>query len=349
MKGHACPVPHSCQSQRGHSLVELMVSITLGMVLLSGLLVMYANANASAKINDRRTELLSNGRFAMQTLKTDLRAAGFKGFAWSTPNAPSTPLPPIGNECLQAGAPAGSFAANAGQAIWASQDSNPFAANCIPNAHYARGDVLVVRNVTAVATPERSESRLYLRSSYAASEVFAGGSGLACAAPLSARAAPFNLAPCLPGNPGVDLQDFQLEIHVYFIRRYTVSAGESPLLPALCRLILRSDGVMVEEVVASGIEDLRLQYARVLPDGRTQYMEANALQGTASSVVSTDWEEVNAVRIWLLARSPDPEPGYVNTTVYRLASTTFPRNPSGAIGDGYARQLLTTNVQLRNR
>lgn len=335
--------------ERGHSLIELMISIALGFVLVSSLLVMYANANASAKTHERTTELQANGRFAISTLKTDLRSAGFKGFAGATLNTPSTSLPSIGNECLQAGEAAGSFAANIGQAIWASQDSNPFSANCIPPSHYARGDVVVIRKVSSLPSTSLSAKQLYLRSSFAASEVFAGATGVLCPAPVSSYATPYNQAPCIQGNPDVDLQDFQIEIHVYFIRSYTVSASESPRVPALCRLILRNDGLMVEELVASGIEDLRLQYARTLADGGKQYVEANAIQGTSSIATATDWDDVQAARIWLLARSASTEPGYTDKTVYSLGSSIFPRNPVTNRGDGYRRQLFSTVVQLRNR
>lgn len=307
------------KAQRGLSLIELMVAMALGLMLVTSLLVVYSNAFSASKTNERATDLQANGRIAISTLKAELRTAGFKGFAWAPPNPPSTPLPPIGNECLQANAAAGSFASNIGQTIWGSQDANPFAANCIPRSHYARGDVLVIRRLSPLASSNRTAGPLYVRSSYAASEMFGMPSAVPCPAPMSAYPAPFNTAPCLAGTPGMDLQDFQMDIHVYFIRSYTVSPSESPLTPALCRLHLRNDGVMAEELVASGIEDLHVQYARTWTDGSTQYLEANALQ---------DWNEVKAVRLQLLARSSTAEPGYAN--------------------DGYRRQMLSTVVQLRN-
>jgi type IV pilus assembly protein PilW len=337
------------QQQRGYSLIELMISITLGLIIISGLLVVYVNSSASSKTNDRTAEVMSNARFAIDTLKGDLRAAGFRGYSWAEPNAPTSTLTPITNECLETGASAGAFVSNIRQGIWGSKDSNPFSSNCIPSTHYARGDVLVVRKLSPIAVTALAADRFYFRSNYAAGEVFRGTPTTACPAPQSTYAAPYNKEPCLAGTPGVDLLNFPIEIHVYFIRRYTDTATELPLTPALCRVTLRSDGSMAEEVIASGIEDMRIQYARTLTNQTTQYFEADSISGGSTATTITDWDDVNAARIWLLARNANTEPGYVNTTVYSLGSSTFPRSPTAnPNGDGFRRQLFNTVVQLRN-
>jgi type IV pilus assembly protein PilW len=334
---------------RGYSLIELMISITLGLIIISGLLAVFVNSSAAYKTNERTAEVQSNGRFAMGVLKDDLRAAGFKGYSWALPNTPTTTLTPIGNECLETGAVAGSFVSNIRQGIWGTKDSNPFAANCIPRSHYARGEVLVIRKLSAIAEATLAADRFYYRSNYASGEVFRGVPASACPAPQSTYAAPFNKEPCLAGNAGVDLLNFPVEIHVYFIRAYTDSAAESPLAPALCRVTLRSDGSMAEEIVATGIEDMRIQYARTLTDQTTQYFEADHISGSSAATGVTEWDDVNAVRIWLLARTTSTEPGYANTTVYSLGSSTFPRHPSATPNaDAYRRQLFNTVVQLRN-
>jgi hypothetical protein len=240
-----------------------------------------------------------------------------------------------------------------GQGVWGTKDSNPFSANCIPAGHYARGDVLVVRKLSSAVATALNPSQFYFRSSYASGEVFrqpaASATPLAtCPSPQSAYAAPFDKEPCLAGSPGVDLLNFPLEIHVYFIRPYTAQANELPLTPALCRVVLKSDGTMDEEVVASGIEDMRIQYSLSLTNQTSQYFEANNITG-ASTATSSDWDNVSAARVWLLARNSTTEPGYSNTTVYTLGSSTYPRTPpSNFTGDSYRRQLFNTVVQLRN-
>ena len=47
------------------------------------------------------------------------------------------------------------------------------------------------------------------------------------------------------------------------------------------------------------------------------------------------------MRIWLLARSTDSEPGYVNTSTYAMGDQTV------TVNDAYQRQVFPLVVQLR--
>jgi hypothetical protein len=151
---------------------------------------------------------------------------------------------------------------------------------------------------------------VYFQSTYERGQIFRGAT------------AP-NFGASLP------LASFGLQVYVYFIRPWTVSAAESPLVPALCRVSLQADGTMATELVASGIERMQVQYGRLTTAPDTQYF--NTLAGTSSDTVSTAWDEVNSVRIWLLARNATPEPGYVNTTPYAMGNVNpdYVPNTSG--------------------
>jgi type IV pilus assembly protein PilW len=340
--------------QNGYSLIELMVSIALGLIIVAGLLTIFVNSKSASNTNQRTSEIQTNGRFAIDILKADLRASGFRGFSWAEPNTPTTTLTPISNECLDASATPGSFVSNIRQGIWGTKNSNPFSANCIPTAHYARGDILVIRKLSSLPTTSLDPNHLYFRTNYAAGELFRGAPTTACASPpQSGYASPYNKVPCIAGNPGVDVLNFPVEIHVYFIRPYTDSPTESPLTPALCRVTLQGSGTSAfignEEVVASGIENMRVQYARTLTDQTTQYFDADSINGGSSATGITEWDDVNAARIWLLARNTNTEPGYSNTTTYSLGGSSYPvATASAPNGDSYRRQMFNTVVQLRN-
>jgi hypothetical protein len=71
----------------------------------------------------------------------------------------------------------------------------------------------------------------------------------------------------------------------------------------------------------------------------------DTLSGTSHDSGLTDWDSVNSVRIWLLARSETIEAGYTNKNIYEMGDTTY--DFSGA-PDGYRRQLFSAVVQLRN-
>ncbi len=313
----------------GFTLIEMMISITIGLGILAGLVGVLATNSSNSRTNDRTSELLTNGRYALDSMKQELRQAGFRGYTWAEPTliTPST-LGTLTNECLGTGAAAGSFMANIRQSVWGANNSNPFSGSCIPSASYADGnDVLVVRRLAAVSSTTLTTNTVYFQSSYAVGQVFRG-----------------TTAPTFPGSPA-PLASFAVQTYVYYISPFTVSATESPLLPALYRVALQSDGSMARELVASGIEHLQVQYGKVTttPAVTTQFFDT--LAGASSDSGVTDWDNVNAVRIWLLARNETAEPGYSNTNIYSMGDQTY---DFSAAPDGFRRQLFSTVVQLRN-
>ena len=317
---------HSGQ-QAGFTLVEMMIAITIGLGILAGLVGVLATNSSNSRTNDRTSDLMTNGRYALNSMKQELRQAGFRGYTWADPTsiAPST-LGTLSNECLATGAAAGSFIANIRQGVWGANNSNPFSGSCIPATSFASGnDVLVVRRLSAI--PETPiANKISFRSSYATGQIFRG-----------------TTVPTFPSSAS-PLDSFGVKIYVYYISPFTVSATESPLVPALFRVALQSDGSMARELVASGIEHMQVQYGKLDPQTlQTQFLDT--VSGSSSDFVGTDWEKVNAVRIWLLARNETAEPGYANSNVYVMGDQTY---DFSAASDGFRRQLFSTVVQLRN-
>ena len=321
--------------ERGFSLIELMVAITIGLGILAGLIGVLATNSNNSRTNDRTSELMTNGRFALNSMKYELRQAGFRGFTWyadfATAATPAA-MGQVGNECLQTGATAGQFVANMRQGVWGMDNGNPFSSTCIPDASYAPGnDVLVIRRATATPTADAdlSANGVYFRSTYERGQMFRGA-----------------VPPAWSGSPA-PLASFQMLAYVYFVSPFTVSAAETPLVPALRRVSLNpgssTNPVMASELVASGIEHMQVQYGVLTTAPATQYLDS--VTGTSFSPGFTDWESVNSVRIWILARNAAPEPGYSNTNVYVMGNQTY---DFSAAPDNYRRQLFTSVVQLRN-
>lgn len=317
---------HHSSSDRmsGFSMIEMLISVTIGLLLVAGLVGVLSSASSSNKTNDRTSELQSNGRYALDQLKRELRHAEYRGYTWFTPNVSALT---ITNECLELGAAANSFVNNLSQGIWGANDSNPYNANCL-NGLYSRGDVLVIRRIANQALTAPTilvNDEIYFRSTFIKGEMFKAASGAVATTglPNNADGTPF-------GSP---LADFLVHIYVYYIG----SDDNNAATPALRRRALRG-GNMVDEMVVSGIEHIQVQYGRT-PIGlnTTQYFDANAITTAA------EWEDVSKVRIWLLARHSQIEPGYVNTSTYTMGSMTY--DPPD---DGFSRQLFSTVVQLRN-
>lgn len=69
----------SFQRQRGFSLVELMISVTISLVILGGLSAMLINVSRTNSEMAKSNSQIENGRFAVQVLENDLVHAGFWG------------------------------------------------------------------------------------------------------------------------------------------------------------------------------------------------------------------------------------------------------------------------------
>jgi type IV pilus assembly protein PilW len=66
-------------SQRGVTLIELMVGLTLGLVVSAAMLVLFANASTHGQDVARAGMQIENGRYVSELLREDLRLAGFYG------------------------------------------------------------------------------------------------------------------------------------------------------------------------------------------------------------------------------------------------------------------------------
>lgn len=84
--------------QSGFSLVELMIALTLGLSMVAGVSVLSLNATRSHGAVQRAGEQIENGRFALNTIASDLEHAGFTGnYSQSEPYYPSScsGIPPV--------------------------------------------------------------------------------------------------------------------------------------------------------------------------------------------------------------------------------------------------------------
>ena len=68
------------RTRRGFSLIELMVALTLGLLLTAGLVQLFTSTKITFNTNDALARVQENGRFALETLKRQLREAGTLGY-----------------------------------------------------------------------------------------------------------------------------------------------------------------------------------------------------------------------------------------------------------------------------
>lgn len=312
--------------QRGVSLVELMVSITVGMILVSGMLAMFIGALGDRNANANVSRLQESARYAVDVLTEDLRLSGYWGLN-SNPRLVRKRKGDTVNGELTV------LATNDCSAKWyidlhrpidgLSNTSAPYDASCLPAslAYRAGTDVLVVRHVdsTPVATAGLQAATVYVRSDFDDSELFIGTTA--------------------PGGFSAGATNYALQATAYFVSNFTTTPGDG--LPALKRAILSAGPAIVsrnpQDIVLPGVESLQLQFGIDAND------DGNINKYVSADEIAPDWELVRAVRIWLLMRAEDAERNYTNTTVYALPDGNFTPN------DGFRRLLVSRTVQIRNR
>lgn len=314
--------------QAGFTLIEMLIAITIGLGILAGLVGVLASNAGNSRSNERTSELMTNGRYALNAMKQELREAGFRAYTWDVPGTPgpwTAPADATGCYGAEAGATAGAFVSNIVQGVWGGDNANPFAGSCIPAASYSNGDdVLAIRRLAVTPSAVLAADTVYFHTTYERGQLFRATGG----------------APVPPDfGASRPLASFEVQVYVYYISPFTVSAAEVPRVPALVRMALRADGTMARELVASGIEHMQVQYGQ-FTDPNTQYVDT--LPGSSSDPLATAWTDVNSVRIWLLARNATPEPGYANTNTYAMGNQNY------VVNDNFRRQLFSTVVQLRN-
>ena len=69
---------NSRQRQTGFSLVELMISVTIGLVLIAGVAQVFVGSQQAYRTHDGVGRIQENGRFAIELMSRQIRLAGFR-------------------------------------------------------------------------------------------------------------------------------------------------------------------------------------------------------------------------------------------------------------------------------
>ncbi len=183
--------------------------------------------------------------------------------------------------------------------------------NCIPNASYLRGDVLIVRYASPWVSGAFVGTQLYLRSSLFEGKLFAGAD----------EALAVNVVLDQPQS----IHD--LVAHAYYIGNSGRTCTGQPV-PSLFRVRLDNNSQPVVEELLPGVEHFQVQYGV-----GGQYIDADAV---------ADWSQVVTARYWLLIRSECIEDGFTDGRTYTLGDQVYTPN------DSFRRQMYSSVVMLRN-
>jgi type IV pilus assembly protein PilW len=147
-----------------------------------------------------------------------------------------------------------------------------------------------------------------------------------------------------PAAVDTPYNNWQYSPVLYFVQKYSVSATESPQVPSLCRMVLKSTGgaapAFTKECIAQGIENLQVEIGvDTDEDGGANYFTA--------SPTDQDLNRACTARLYLLARGVRREVDYVNPKTYQIGNMASAYPPAGS-DMHYHRKTLSTEVALRN-
>lgn len=340
----------AARRDRGFTMVELLIATAVALFLVAGLVLMFVSSSRSARELDTTTRQIENGQYALKILGNEFNHAGYLSYfnpavaAIATPAALPDPCSATTETALRAAL---------GLHIQGYDNANPLA--CI-NDWRDGTDVVVIRRVSACVT----------------------GSSADC--PVVAGVPYFQAASCQTGtqlgSPDINNhfrlvydrskldrtrrnctaveEDRRFLVYVFYIAN-NFKAGDG--LPTLMRAELGAGGIGNAIPIASGIENLQLEYGVDRDgDGAPDVFTAdpgtllNAGGAACAGVECVEfWRDTMAVKIHLLARTPRELSGEVDTKEFRLG-----RNVDGselvipAANDRYRRTVFESVARLNN-
>jgi type IV pilus assembly protein PilW len=315
--------------QRGFTLVEMMVGLTLGLVVTASMLVLFANASVRGQDVARAGIQIENGRYVSEMLREDLRLAGFYGETsvasaiYTQPNPCSTA--PTG----WGGTPLTLPAAVQG---YAPADLLP----CLDHRK-AGTDALAVRRVgiTSIdpATIAAGNAQYYVQYSFCVQDV---------ASPrliFSNDRTAFTLRNRACAAPNV-VRPFVSRI--YYVSDCNVCDPASDGVPTLKRTELVG-AQLTTTALAEGVETLRLEYGfDVDGDGSPD----TYLTGLGAVGPTAAWSNVVSMKVHFVTRSLDKATGsnLAGVQEFDLGGTAV----ITTVADGYTRRAYSSAIRLIN-
>ncbi len=348
--------------QCGISLVELMISITVGLVILAAVAMVFTGSNRARLETERTSRQIENGRYAMQLLSDDLRVAGFLG-EFDPSVLDTSTLASMPDPCATDLATLRTTLPLHVQGV----DNGGTVPTCLSDVKDG-SDVLVVRRASTCVAGSTdcgafSAGIPHFQASLCTPAT--GGTELAFSASTNADyAANWYALDTSAANlvrqktnctTTADIRRYRT--HIYFVAN-NGNSGDG--IPTLKRAELGSGGFTISPLV-EGIESLHFEYGidtncngtpDVYTTNPTSYtpLSANCAPLTAAAAtVATNWRNVVSVKVHLLARNTERSTGHNDTKTYVLGLTSSGAdNTLGPYNDAYKRHAYTSVVRLAN-
>jgi len=364
-------VNRAMRYQHGLSLIELMIASAIGLLLLTGLTMIFVNSSEANRELQKTAQQIENGRYAIDLLANDLRLAGFYGHFYDIEAIPApATVPP--DPCATASAvelrktlwyPVQGYAGTIDSVAPASDTApNVSSTTCaaLSAANLKKGsDVLVIRraDTNALAPTAAAASGVYYLQASATEAEIQAGTGAVVGTTKKAdgvTTATIYLSNGAVTPPAAPIRKFR--VHVYFVAPCSVgngaggvcngSAGEDTI-PTLKRLEMGSGGAFTIVPLVEGIDYLKVEYG--IDDSPSTVNLATGYSGDSNvdryepTPTGAEWTSVIGARIYVLARNTESTRGYVDDKTYKLGSIDVPQR-----NDNFKRHVYSAAVRMTN-
>ncbi|HZX50794.1 MAG TPA: PilW family protein [Pseudomonas sp.] len=323
------------QRQKGLSLVELLVAMTLSLLLMAGVLQTFLASKQTYSANTALSRVQENGRFAMEFLSSDIRNAGYKGECQS----------PLNNLLNESGTGYSAEYFDLSQAVSGRTNASPSwltdrtAGDVIHLKHAvnlagvtASGNTLANANtINLTAASGVAQGAIIIVSDPIGCDMFQNRSNpTAQTLTRGATGTPGNKNP--GSNPFSHAYDSSMEIlQLQSVAYYVGNNADN--VPTLRRISFTTGAANKEDLI-EGVQDIRVLYGIAGSDRQvSSYVSASSV---------SDWNQVVSVRIYLLLVSTEINVVAENQTVdFNGVAVTVPNRRLA--------QVFSATIGIRNR
>jgi len=361
--------------QAGFGLVELMVSMLIGLVIIGALVTLFVNTSGNNRELARANSMIESGRFAIKVLEDDLVHAGYwSGFVPMFDDQTDVDVPTdvptaVPDPCL-AYDPADwddAYKTNLiGIPLQAYDDPTAVDLDtCVTDGiiddYQAGTDLLVVRHTEQCLPGETNceadvAGNLYMQTSYCGTD----------ATPYVFDTAGYTLNKL---DCATVAEKRKFVSNIYYVRDYAVTLGDG--IPTLVRSQFDLSGTLAHQppvALVEGIEAFRIELGvddlsktgaavdytdavdwldpddRTTPTNRGDGVPDGDFVRCSPDCTVDELMNVTSARIYVLARSREASPNYTDSKTYTLGSA----GDVGPFNDNFKRHVFTTTVRLTN-
>ncbi|WP_269619505.1 PilW family protein [Zhongshania sp. BJYM1] len=342
-------------SQRGFGLVELMISVTLGLFLSTAVIQVFLATNSSSKVQDSLAQIQENARFAMRFIGKEIRMAGYMGCSSiGNINVNVIAVPANTVDFSLATALVGEDDVAAGNALGAIVGSD-----ILHIKKASENDINVTGNMNTVNANLQIENNSlgFVTGDYVMvsdclnADVFRivnnpgnNGNGNAATTLTHSNGQGLNSSNNLSKLYQTDAEVFSFESVDYFVRDTgRDTAGGRPINALYMRRLIAGSGGAISAAteLVEGVENMQLTYGVDTNGDR-------AVDEYQSGAAVADWTDVLSVRISL--QMVASEENIVGKTGSESAQSIIDVNGNVVANtDGRFRQIFTNVFAIRNK